>query len=56
MNPYFREYSYEPEEGKGAIADLGILLKKYLRFELHSEDIIQTVSKMTTGSITLEEL
>jgi hypothetical protein len=56
MNPYFRECGYEAEEGKGPIADLGSLLRRYLRFELHSQDLIQTVSKMANNAITLEEL
>jgi hypothetical protein len=32
MNPFFRESGYESEEGRGAVADLGSILKKFLRF------------------------
>jgi hypothetical protein len=56
MNPFFRESGYESEECRGAVADLGAILKRYLRFELHSQDLIQTISRMANGSISLEEL
>ena len=56
MNPYFFETVYEAEEGNAAIADIGKLLRKYLRFELHSQDLIQTVARMASGAIALEEL
>lgn len=36
--------------------DIGKLLKKYMRFELHSQDLIQAVSRMANGTIALEEL
>jgi hypothetical protein len=38
------------------VADLGVILKRYLRFELHSQDLIQTISRMAAASLSLNEL